>query len=295
MKNRIVILAAAVAALLLVPNALAGGWAVITLKAWPENVQAGEQQTIEFVVRAHGVERISGFDPVVLAEHVKTGETLRVPAYPLKRTGDYAADLVFPQAGEWRWGISYLEDGQFPQTMPVLTVGTGAGAPAQRPASDRDFSPGYLIAALGAIATAGGVILYVTRPSRAALVTAGTGALVIAFGLLAFPRVQARAGAAEAEPAAAAELTDVERGRLLFQAKGCIVCHAHAELREDYEGITTDIGPELTWGSKRGREFLVKWLADPAYFKPETFMPDLDLSEAEIDALAAFIMDELDK
>lgn len=82
-------------------------------------------------------------------------------------------------------------------------------------------------------------------------------------------------------------LTDFERGRRLFVAKGCVTCHVHAE----FKGRTlAEVGPELT-ERRYTADFLSKWLAEP----PKTPtrgsfpMPDLDLDAREIASLTAFI------
>lgn len=90
--------------------------------------------------------------------------------------------------------------------------------------------------------------------------------------------------AATASPALA------ERGRVLFVAKGCIVCHRHdafAKLRNAV-GFGLDEAPNLTTIAINA-DYLHRWLRDPKAIKPTTFMPNLHLMENEIDALAAFL------
>ena len=40
---------------------------------------------------------------------------------------------------------------------------------------------------------------------------------------------------------------------------------------------------------KNNKENLTKWLANPAEIKPGTFMPNLELTEKEIEALIAYL------
>ncbi len=40
---------------------------------------------------------------------------------------------------------------------------------------------------------------------------------------------------------------------------------------------------------KNNAEYLTKWLANPAEIKPGTFMPNLELTEKEINALIAYL------
>ena len=77
----------------------------------------------------------------------------------------------------------------------------------------------------------------------------------------------------------------VSYGRALFQAKGCTVCHLHREVNP---GAGVGIGPDLT-EVVFDPDYLRAWLLDPASIRPGTRMPDLGLSESEIEALIAFI------
>lgn len=81
-----------------------------------------------------------------------------------------------------------------------------------------------------------------------------------------------------------------ERGQRLFVAKGCVTCHENARVAGS--GIYK-VGPALT--DKRFEpNYLRKFLADPS-IKPPTAqerMPDLNLSDAEIAALVAFLNGE---
>lgn len=75
-------------------------------------------------------------------------------------------------------------------------------------------------------------------------------------------------------------------GAALFQAKGCPACHRHDALSNT--GISTEIGPDLT-GYQPDPDFVRAWLRDPAAIRPDTAMPNLNLSEDEIEALVAFL------
>ena len=77
-----------------------------------------------------------------------------------------------------------------------------------------------------------------------------------------------------------------EHGRTLFRNKGCVTCHIHTEV-EGETGLL-EIGPDLS--TYRGdAEFLRQWLADHRALRPDTPMPDLNLSAAEIEDLIAFL------
>ena len=84
-------------------------------------------------------------------------------------------------------------------------------------------------------------------------------------------------------------LTDAERGRRLFVAKGCLTCHVLGGIPGS--GVVS-VGPELT-GKQFPAEFLTRFLADPAIAAPAGSrtiqMPNLELKPPEIAALVAFI------
>jgi cbb3-type cytochrome oxidase cytochrome c subunit len=72
-------------------------------------------------------------------------------------------------------------------------------------------------------------------------------------------------------------------GAKLFMSHGCYGCHRVGALG-------TPIGPDLSRvGAKYAESDLVRWLSDPASQKPNAHMPKLDLSAADVSALAAFL------
>lgn len=89
------------------------------------------------------------------------------------------------------------------------------------------------------------------------------------------------------------------RGQQLFSAKGCVGCHAHAAV----PGSHMAIGPDLTGLPERAGSWLPgqdalayvrQSIRDPGRFVVPGYsgvaMPDLDLSDSEIDALVAFLL-----
>lgn len=63
----------------------------------------------------------------------------------------------------------------------------------------------------------------------------------------------------------------------------CVACHA-------LNGNGGQVGPSLDGvGARLERQFIEKWLRDPAEVKPGTTMPKLPLSDADITELAAFL------
>jgi cytochrome c2 len=77
------------------------------------------------------------------------------------------------------------------------------------------------------------------------------------------------------------------RGGLLFRTSRCVTCH-----EVDGRGGTT--GPALTHvASKVRREALWSWLKDPHREQPTTLMPHFHLTDAEIDDLVQYMVEEL--
>jgi len=85
-----------------------------------------------------------------------------------------------------------------------------------------------------------------------------------------------------------------EMGWALFVAKGCVTCHFHA--RVEYAGVRVGVGPDLTGVGRPGSRvppspgYLRAWLKNPPAIRPETQMPNLGLSDQEIDYLLAFLL-----
>jgi len=75
----------------------------------------------------------------------------------------------------------------------------------------------------------------------------------------------------------------VEDGRAAFTRIGCSNCHT-------VHGIGTAIAPDLSKvGTKHDSAYLERWLRDPREVHPSGHMPALELTEADIRALAAFL------
>jgi hypothetical protein len=73
------------------------------------------------------------------------------------------------------------------------------------------------------------------------------------------------------------------RGLRLFASKGCVGCHRHIEVNPER---VADAKFDLT-GKRFPQDYLKKFLADPSVKPAE--MPNLNLKNDEIEALAAFI------
>ena len=90
-----------------------------------------------------------------------------------------------------------------------------------------------------------------------------------------------------------------ERGSLLFATKGCIGCHTHAA----FPNGRMQVGPDLTALALRAatrvagmdaRAYVRQSLREPgAYSAPSistAVMPDLKLSDEEVESLSAFLL-----
>lgn len=87
---------------------------------------------------------------------------------------------------------------------------------------------------------------------------------------------------------------DAEAGKVVFLSKGCTGCHTVQGIPE----AQGKVGPELTHEASNPliagalpntEENLRKFLKDPATVKPGTVMPNLSLTDREIEALVAFL------
>jgi hypothetical protein len=84
---------------------------------------------------------------------------------------------------------------------------------------------------------------------------------------------------------------DVERGRRMFAAAGCVTCHVHRAV--EIAGDLKNFGPDLT-DRRFPPDYLARYLADPS-IKPPTDgrqMPNLGLRQKDIAPLVAFINSE---
>ena len=75
----------------------------------------------------------------------------------------------------------------------------------------------------------------------------------------------------------------VQAGEAAFKKNGCYGCHLIGK-------FGTPIGPDLSHvGQKYKAEYLARWLRDPAEQRPSAHMPALELSAADVQALAAYL------
>jgi hypothetical protein len=290
-RSRIAIGLALLLALVMAIPVFAGGWAVVTLDELPSNVVAGEPFTIGFTVLQHGKTPMTDLEPTITAK-LLFDEKLVVDAAPEGKPGHYAATITLAKAGEWKWSIQAFT---MDQPMPVLTVAAPGAVSASQPVKTRSvtgiLSPLLILSTLAlGIGLIGLVVAFRRRSRLAAALTAfclvaGFALFIVGAGTASGLEAQSKpsAGLSEAAPA------QVELGRQLFIAKGCVTCHTNTKIPRDMTGsITLDMGSNLS-NFSASAEVLRLRLKDPASVKSDTKMPNLNLSDAEIEALIAFI------
>lgn len=260
---------------------MAGGWTAVTLDDLPRNVMAGEPFTLGFVVRQHGVKpvdlNLNEAPVLVTLRHAQSGEQIQFEARKEGRVGHYVVEATLPTAATWELDIQ-------PSRFPTVQVGTIEVRSAasnlinvNRP--DRTIQVGAIgmtvLVAIGAL-----LLLRKVEAKRRRWLIGLTGTLLtmaIVFAGWLWSTRQAAAQRYEAE--------QVAWGEALFQAKGCASCHVHDQAMNH---SSSGFGPNLTrYGGQP--EYMRQWLANPQAIKPDAKMPDLQLSTAEIDALALFL------
>lgn len=96
------------------------------------------------------------------------------------------------------------------------------------------------------------------------------------------------------------------RGRAIMERTGCMTCHSMTGLQNPIApsalrvpltaselALGVMLAPDLSLTRERLREdSLVSWLMDPKSVKPKTAMPRLDLTRAEAEDVAAFLLEE---
>lgn len=289
-RFRISIALALLLSVVLAIPVFAGGWAVITLDEIPTGVVAGEPLTIGFTVLQHGKTPMEGLDPTITATS-SNSESFMVHAKPEGETGHYAATLTFPAEGNWTWSIRAFS---MEQVMPELSVAAPSATSAnQQPvAVAAPISAVLIVRVLALVIGLAGLVVAYQRKSRLAVgVTAvcllvGLGSFVIGSGVPESVEAQSKSAV---EAASAPSISQVELGRQLFLAKGCITCHYNSKAASESEYWTIDMGAPNLSKFSASPEALRLRLKDPTLVKSDTQMPNLGLKEAEIEALIAFI------
>ena len=290
-RSRISLLLAIFLSLLMTIPAFAGGWAVFTLDELPAGAMAGQPLTVGFTVRQHGRTMMSGLTPKITASLGE--EKLTFFAEPEGEPGHYAATLTLPKEGDWKWTVEAFT---MVQPMPVLTVaapGIAEAKPTVQETAPASLLSASIIPVSMAVLVLGllGAVIGFRRKSRPTIVLTVL-CFLAGLALLVVGRSGIRSGvAAQAKSGLSSDssLSQVEIGRQLFLAKGCITCHNNSRATRSSEYMTIGMGaPDLSKFSASSEALRMR-LKDPSSVKSDTMMPNLDLSEPEIEALIAFI------
>ncbi len=127
MRTRLPLLIAVAAALAAPATAGAGGFATVGVNPLPEGIDPGEPWNVELTVLQHGRTPLEGVHPRVIA--TRGSERREFAARATDRPGVYSAEVVFPDAGKWK----YVVDDGFTQTHSFPPVTVGGGAVRSRP------------------------------------------------------------------------------------------------------------------------------------------------------------------
>lgn len=75
----------------------------------------------------------------------------------------------------------------------------------------------------------------------------------------------------------------VSAGQAAFKESGCYGCHTIGK-------VGTPLASDLSHiGSKYPPDYMARWLRDPALQRPSAHMPALELTDAQVQALAAYL------
>lgn len=293
-KTKLAIALALLLTLIFTIPVFAGGWAVITLDELPTNVVAGEEFTIGFMVLQHGKTPMTDLSPIIIANLNKDSQ-FTVTAKEEGKPGHYTATLTFPKEGEWNWTIEAFS---MQQKMPTLSVAAPSVAVVSESESVTESttqistSPNFVIAIAAFVIGLVSLFFAVQRKNKLA---ASITALCLMIGLAltvagtSVPVVEAQSESSSSE-VIESSLSQVEYGRDLFIAKGCITCHynSRAASRSEYWTIEPTGATNLS-NFSADPLILEMRLKDPTSVNSNSQMPQLELKKEEIDALIAFI------
>ena len=266
----------------------AGGWAILSLSELPKEIVAERPFTLEFRVLRHGRTPFTGIDSTITAVHTASGEQVTFTPEPNPKEGSYTATITLPKAGEWQWEITAFMNTPYP--MPPLTVSESA-AVASVGNGEGTAVAWQLI--LGWTTAVGAILcLFFWTRQRNRLRLAGVVLLgVVSLASFGLYTQMPQLVLAENETAVVPAIAPEAMGEALFVAKGCIQCHTNDNVT--MAPNVFQVGPDLTF-VKRPPEYIKAWLADPSALKTGTQMPNLHLSEAEIDMLVTFLKTNAD-
>jgi hypothetical protein len=164
--RRVLIALSLLAGLVVVPGALAGGWATVGLDSTPAGVKSGEPWKVNLTVMQHGRTPLNDVQPTLT---IRNGDATRTfDAVKTSKPGEYAVTVTFPTAGRWVYEVNDGFISGQPHTFKAVQIGERARATT--PAAANEAGGGGVNAtwlALGiALLLAAGVLLLVRRHQR---------------------------------------------------------------------------------------------------------------------------------
>jgi cytochrome c2 len=80
------------------------------------------------------------------------------------------------------------------------------------------------------------------------------------------------------QPQGVTEQPSAERGKIVFETRGCLACHSHV----DFPGIHSTQGPDLSrlsakLNTPKGQQWLYSWVKQPNHYYARTAMPNVFL------------------
>lgn len=125
--------------LVAVGSAAAGGWASVKLAPPPAGLEPGEVWRAEITVLRHAITPTDGARPSLFIRKEGGANRLTFEAKPTGARGVYAANVVFPEAGVWRYSVDnglaatgYGESAM--TTYAPVNIGTAGGGGGSLPA-----------------------------------------------------------------------------------------------------------------------------------------------------------------
>jgi hypothetical protein len=163
----------ALAAGLLAPVAIGGGWAATSLDPVAGPLEPGQPTEIGYTVLQHGQTPVDVPDTAIVVRS-ESGTTV----FPGRRsgpTGHYVATVTVPERGVVEWSLRQGWFGE--QPLGSLRVGGAAAPPAQAAVTDAGGSTADLIGMilLGAAALCGGLLVAQIVAARRMAGAAGAG------------------------------------------------------------------------------------------------------------------------
>ncbi len=83
---------------------------------------------------------------------------------------------------------------------------------------------------------------------------------------------------------------NAERGEEIVESVGCLGCHINDDMDRLEAGPRRTFGQPLqSIGDKTGYVWLFNWIRDPKHFSPDTYMPDMRLTNQQVADVATYL------